>query len=213
MTEVTGMPKRSNMPSYPIIGSTPSVGQEVILLADGPLLPTDRPLPWPFKREEHSVLAWWRTFPADSFHGADHQHLLTTLRQIRVIHGDDDLRAALRGETDAAIGAALATMPISEITLQIDIAASTLLSSALNCNAAACLVLAQVIGLTDLAHPFAIELAGSWLCFGMRHSTAPDQFSEAAAILWQTFRERQAVREKAGAPFNEAVPPMVEPVK
>ena len=63
MTEVTGLTKPSNMPGCPIIGGTPSVGQEGMLLADGPHLPTDRPSSWPFKREEHSALAWWRTLP------------------------------------------------------------------------------------------------------------------------------------------------------
>lgn len=211
MTGVTGMPKRYDVPGCPIIGSMSSVGQDEILLADDLVLPTGRPHPWPFKREEHLALVWWRTFPADSFHGADHQHLLTTLRQIGVVHGGEDLRAALRGETDAAIGAALATMPISEITLQIDIAMSTLLSAALNCNAAACLVLAQVIGLTDLDHPLSVAIAGSWLTYGMRHSTDPDKFSEAAAILWREFGERQDVGNEVVIQVSEVRSPLTEP--
>ena len=211
MTEVAGLTKRSNMPGCPIIGSTPSVGQERMLLADGPLLPTDRPRSWPFKREEHSALAWWRTLPADLIHGADRRHLLVTLRQISVLNGDDDLRAALRGETDGAIGAALAAAPISAITLQIDIVMTSLLSAALNRNATACLVLAQVIGLTDLGHPLSVAIAGSWLTFGKRHSADPDKFSEAAAILRREFGERQHTGSKAVVKVNEATSPLTEP--
>ena len=99
-------------PNSPTRGGAGRVGWS---WAGGPLLPTDRPSSWPFKREEHSALAWWRTLPADSIHGADRRHLLATLRQISVLHG---LQAALRGETDGAIGAALAAMPVSAITFR-----------------------------------------------------------------------------------------------
>jgi hypothetical protein len=194
----------TNAPVCPKIVSTPTVGQKVTLLADGTPLSMDWPSPWPFKREEHSALAWWRTFAADSFHDADREHLLMMLRRVSILRGDEELATALHGAADAAIGAALATMPIDKITLQVDIAMTALLSVALNRNGAASLVMAQVIGLTDLAHPFAMELAGSWLSYGMRHSTAPDKFGEAVAVLWESFQERHAVADKAGAHFDEA---------
>ena len=102
-------------------------------------------------------------------------------------------------------------MPISAITLQVDIVMTSLLSAALNRNAAACLVLAQVIGLTDLDHPLSVEIAGSWLSYGMRHSTDPDNFSEAAAILWREFGERQDAGKKAAVQVNEATSPLTGP--
>lgn len=113
MTKVAGKPKRINTPGCPNIVSTPTVGQEVILPVDGPLPPRDRPSSWPFKREKHSILVCWRTLPAHSFHNADHEHVLTTLRQVSGLHCDEELAAALRGEADAAIGAALATSILS----------------------------------------------------------------------------------------------------
>jgi hypothetical protein len=67
-----------------------------------------------------------------------------------------------------------------------------------------------VIGLSDLPHSLS-AIAGSWLSYGMRHSTDPDKFSEAAAILQQAFRERRLGGE-AGAHANDAAAPSVMPV-
>jgi hypothetical protein len=126
-----------------------------------------------------------------------------------MLHGDDDIDAALRGDAAAAISVALAVMPITNITLQVDIAMTTLLRSALEPNAASSLVMAQVVGLTDLDHPFGAALAASWLDFGRRHSTDPQKFSEAEVVLWEAFRERQgnggdgSHRDGAGLPLEE----------
>ena len=55
--------------------------------------------------------------------------------------------------------------------------------------------MAQVLGLTDLDHPFAIPLAASWYAYGLRHSMDPDKFRQAKAVLTAAFRERR--RDKA----------------
>lgn len=205
MTEITGAPKRSNPP--PIIVRTPIA----VLVAGDLLLPPDQPYPWPFKREEHSTLAWWRALPADSFGSADHEHLRKALRKISILHVDEGFAAALRGETYAAIGAALAAMPISEITLQVEIVMTSLLSAAPNRNAVACLVLAQVVGLTDLDHPLSVAIAGSWLSYGMRHSSDPDKFGEAAAIFWREFENPQDAGKMDAVQVNEAPTLLTEP--
>ena len=44
-------------------------------------------------------------------------------------------------------------------------------------------MLAQVLGLTDLGHPYATELAESWLAYGRRCSDSPDKFSKAETVL------------------------------
>ena len=155
-----------------------------------------RPSPWPFEPEDQSALAWWRTMTPESLHGANRQFLFATLRQISMLHGDDDFTAALRGDAAAAISVALAVMPITNITLQVDIAMTTLLRSALESNAASALVMAQVVGLTDFGHPFGTALAASWLDFGRRHSTDPRKFSEAEVVLWEAFREASGQRRR-----------------
>ncbi|UPK37147.1 hypothetical protein IVB18_07450 [Bradyrhizobium sp. 186] len=146
--------------------------------------------PWPFKAEDTSPLAWWRRLPSNALGGAERLLLLTTLEQIDVLHGGDDFAAALNGDPAAAIGATLSMMPIKEITLRADIAMTALLNCAIDGNAAAALVLAQVLGLTDLDHPYATELAESWLAYGRRYSDSPDKFGEAETVLLAAFRER-----------------------
>ena len=99
----------------------------------------------------------------------------TTLEQIDVLPGGDDIAAALEGDAAAAIGFAFSLMPIEKMTLRADIAMTALLRCALERNAAAALVLAQVLGLTNLGHPLATELATSWLAYGRRHSNNPSE--------------------------------------
>jgi hypothetical protein len=158
---------------------------------DNPAWRIKRPLdrPWPFKAANVSPLHWWRTLPSDAFRDAEHTVLLTTVRRIGVLHGGDDLTGALAGNPAAAIGVAFSLMPIEETTLTIDIAMTALCCCALARNAAAALVLAQVIGLTDLNHGLATELAASWYTHGLRHSSNPHKFSEAETVLLTAFRE------------------------
>jgi hypothetical protein len=129
--------------------------------------------PWPFRADDISPLAWWRTLPSDALGDAERLLLLATLEQIDVLHADDDFAAALKGDPSAAIGVAFTLMPIDEMSLRTDIAMTALLRCALERNAAAALVLAQVTGLTDLGHPYAIEIAGSWLVHGRCSSDNP----------------------------------------
>jgi hypothetical protein len=134
-------------------------------------------------------LAWWRTLPSDAFGEAQRLILLQTL-EIDVLHGGDDFAAALEGDPSAAVGVAFSLMPIYDMTLQVDIAMTALLRCALERNAAAALVLAQVTGLTALGHPYAIEIAGSWLVHGRCSSDNPRKFGEAETVLLTAFRER-----------------------
>src|SRR5260370_29801120 len=120
------------------------------------------PCRWPFEPQDTSPLAWWRTLPSDAFRDAERLLLLATLEQIDVLHGDD-FAAALEGDPSAAIGVAFSLIPIEEVTLKADIAMTALLRGVLERNAAPALGLAQVLGLTDLVHAYATELAASWL--------------------------------------------------
>jgi hypothetical protein len=146
--------------------------------------------PWPLKPDDISPLAWWRTLPSDAFRDAERLLLAATLEQIDVLHGGDDFAAALEGDPSAAIGVAFSLMPIEEMTLKGDIAMTALLLCVLKRNAAAALVLAQVLGLTDLGHSLATELAASWFTYGLRYSADPRKFSKAETALLAAFRER-----------------------
>ena len=146
--------------------------------------------PWPFKADGISPLAWWRTLRPDAIGNAERLLLLATLEQIDVLHGGADFAAALKGDPAAAIGVAFSLMPVEAMTLKVDIAMTALLQCVLERNAAAALVLAQILGLTDLGHPFATELATSWLAFGRHFSDNPRKFSNAETVLLGAFRER-----------------------
>jgi hypothetical protein len=146
--------------------------------------------PWPFKAADVSPLHWWRTPPSDAFRDAEQTVLLSTVKRIGVLHAGDDLTGALAGD-------AFSMMPIEETTLTIDIAMTALCRCALARNAAAALVLAQVIGLTGLDHGLATELASSWYTHGLRHSSNPRKFSGAETVLLTSFRECRPEGESA----------------
>ena len=158
---------------------------------DKPVLPVARPVTsWPFKARDTAPLAWWRTLPPDVFRDAERLLLLATLDGICVLNGGAGFAAAISGDATAAIGVAFSKMPITEITLTADIAMTALLRCALEHNAAAALVLAQIIGLTELEHAFSIALAESWYTHALHHSADPRKLGQAEAVLLAAFRER-----------------------
>ncbi|MCK1414841.1 hypothetical protein IVB55_18045 [Bradyrhizobium sp. CW4] len=152
--------------------------------------------PWPFKAEHSSPLAWWRKLPSQAFGEPERLHLRATLEQINVLHAEHELVAALKGDAAAAIEVTFTLMPISEISLRTDIAMTALLRCALERNAAASLVLAQVLGLTDLGHPYAEELATAWLAYGCLCSENPSEFSNAAVVLLTAFQDREREQDE-----------------
>ncbi|MEH2562404.1 hypothetical protein [Bradyrhizobium sp. AZCC 2289] len=190
-------PRRAGADSAPLAIDRGSVAANASI--DNPAWRIKRPpdRPWPFKAENVSPLQWWRTLPSDAFRDAEQILLLTTVERIGVLHGGDDLAAALAGDAAAAIGVAFSLMPIETATLTVDIAMTALCRCALARNAAAALVMAQVIGLTDLNHGLATELAASWYTRGLRYSSNPRKFSQAEAVLLTAFQERHRDGESA----------------
>lgn len=193
MTDATKTPRRWHRRHTT---TNPATGELLVALQVGPIMPDNpawrikRPSPWPYKAEDSSVLAWWRKLPSDLFQDFERAALVTMLEQVSVLHADDDVAAALAGDPAVAVGVALSLLPIEEINLRADIAMTALLCCACNRDATAALVLAQVLGLTDLDHPFATELAASWYTHGLRYSANPRKFSEVEATLLAAFRER-----------------------
>jgi hypothetical protein len=141
---------------------------------------------WPLRAAETSPLQWWRMLPSDAFRDAEQPLLLATLERIRVLRGSDDLTAALGGDPAAAIDIAFSLMPIETFTLEVDLAMTALARSA-----AASLVMAQIIGLTEFDHGLALDLAASWYVHGRRCSTDPGKFSEAETVLLAAILERR----------------------
>lgn len=188
MSDLTNPPERQ-FRFEPVIGngsSTPDNNYGELALSDDPELSesSDR---WLFSVQSSSPLVWWRRLPPQECGDTDRLHLVTTLRGITVLHGADDIAAALDGDATAAINVAVALMPIEKVTLQVEITMTALMRVALNGNATAALVMAQVIGLTDLGHDLANELAAFWLDHGERHSEDPEKFREARTVLLAAF--------------------------
>jgi hypothetical protein len=182
-SDVTKVPKRK------LLHEGPRGSSARRTCVDNPAWGMQQACPRPLKADDISPLAWWQTLPSDAFGDAEHLHLLATLEQIEVLHGGDDFAAALKGDPAAAIGVAFSLMPIEKMTLKADVAMSALLRCVLQRNAAAALVLAQVLGLTDLGHAYATELAASWLAYGRRSLDNPRKFSKAETVLLTAFRE------------------------
>lgn len=168
----------------------PNIGQGE-LASDNNSGPFKRPRRWPFQAETYSPLAWWRRLPPEAFGDTERLLLVKTIRRISVLHGGGDLAAAIRGDAAAAIGTALGLMPIEEITTPVDITMTALMCVALDGNAAPALVMAQVVGLTDVGHELAGELASAWLAFGERHTGEPGKFAGARVVLLSAFEEHR----------------------
>jgi hypothetical protein len=133
-----------------------------------PLRPHDwQPSSWPFRPEDVTPLAWWRTMPADLLGDAEHLLLSEVIGKIGVLKGREWI-SAMRGDAAASVEIALETLPISTVTLEVDLAMTALTLVALDGNAAAALVLSQVLQCVSLDHPFAKELSVSWLGINLR---------------------------------------------
>ncbi|MDF0579720.1 hypothetical protein [Bradyrhizobium yuanmingense] len=117
---------------------------------------------WPFEARDISPLAWWRTLPADLLRDAEHLLVIDTLGRISMFDRDDKLPAAVRGDTAAAIGAALSLLPVDEVTLAVDITMTALLRCALGGDATSTVVLANILHRIELNYPLAAELSFSW---------------------------------------------------
>jgi hypothetical protein len=125
-----------------------------------------QPSSWPFRPEDASPLAWWRTMPADLLRDAEHLVLRETISKVGVLKGRTWV-SAMRGDVPASIAIALEALPIKTITIEVDLAMTALMLSALAGSAASALVLSQVLQRTALDHPFAKELSVSWLALNL----------------------------------------------
>jgi hypothetical protein len=166
-------------------GSARIYAKRVTIAAVANLHDTERSSSWPFRPEDISPLAWWRTMPADRLRDAEHLILRDTLSKIGVLWGCEWVNA-MRGDAGASIAIAVELLPITEFTLQVDLAMSALLLNALGGNRAAALMLSHMLRKTELAHPCAPQLAGSWLASNLRAALKTDRALPKAAITRDT---------------------------
>ena len=99
----------------------------------------------PSMAHDVTPIEWWRRFPADQFGDAEQLLLQVTLDRVSVLRARKDVPAALRGDPVAAIRSAARLMPITRITLSIDLVMSGLLRAALAGDQAARLVLGSAL--------------------------------------------------------------------
>jgi hypothetical protein len=150
--------------------TTPTAATAAVLTGSIPPVATkakgSENLSWPFNPNDVTPLEWWRTMPADHLGDAQHLSLRATVDKICTMHGREGL-AALRGDGVACAAIAFGALPITEITLEVDLAMSALTVGALGGNAAATLLLSHILRQTSLDHPFARELSVSWLVLSL----------------------------------------------
>lgn len=127
------------------------------------------PESWPWTPEDFSPIEWWRSLPADCLGDAQHLLLRGTLDKICVMKGREWL-GAMRGDAAASIAIAVEMFPITEITLEVDLAMTVLVVSALGGDAAAAVILSRLLPRAPLDHPFARELSASWLVLNLRRA-------------------------------------------
>jgi hypothetical protein len=156
-----------------------------------------QPSSWPFRPEDANPLAWWRTLPADLLRDAEQLVLRETIRKIGVLKGCEWV-AAMRGDVPAGIAIALEAMPITTITLEVDLAMTTLMLGALAGSAASALVLSQVLQRTSLDHPFARELSVSWLALNLRRAIGTTKRSVEARSHGDNREARDAETQAIG---------------
>jgi hypothetical protein len=134
--------------------------------------PVARPgqdISWSFDPDDVTPLQWWRTMPADRLNGAQHLLLRATLEKVSLIKGREWL-SGMRGDAAAGIAIALHCLPITTVTLEVDLAMSAVALHALGGDAASALVLSHILRRVPMDHPFARDLARSWLALNLRRA-------------------------------------------
>jgi hypothetical protein len=127
------------------------------------------PSSWPFNTDDVTPLEWWRTMPAEHLGDAQLSHLRATVAKISVMK-DRQWLSSLQGDAAASIAIAIGAMPIGQITLEIDLAMSSLALCALDGSAGAALVLSHILRQVPLDHPFGRELSASWLALDLHRA-------------------------------------------
>ncbi|WP_438275828.1 hypothetical protein [Nitrobacter sp.] len=134
--------------------------------------PTARPgrdISWPFDPNDVTPLQWWRTMPADRLNDAQYLLLRATLEKVSLIKRREWL-SGMRGDAAASIAIALHCLPITAVALEVGLAMSAVALHALGGDAASAMLLSHILRRVPLDHPFARDLALSWLALNLRRA-------------------------------------------
>lgn len=142
---------------------------------------------WPHCAEDGHPLSWWRMLPPDLLGDVERGLVGSALEGLAVIGGGKKAAAALAGDAASAISVALSLVPLREVTLQVDVAMTALISCALNGDPVAVLVLAHILGRAQWGDPDAEELGLAWLDRHLARPMDPEQFAVSEAMLAAAF--------------------------
>ena len=142
---------------------------------------------WPYCAEDGHPIGWWRMLPPRLLGETERVLVNSALQRLAIIGGGAEVAAALQGDAAAATSVALSLVPLREVTLQVDLAMTALLSCALNGDAAAVLVLAHILGRAQWGDPDAEELGLAWLDRHIARPMDPKKFAVSEAALAAAF--------------------------
>jgi hypothetical protein len=144
-----------------LVTVAPTAPSPITLPREYAARPVARPgqdISWPFDPDDVTPLQWWRTIPADRLNDAQHLLLRATLEKVGLIKGREWL-SGMRGDAAASIAIALHCLPITTVTLEVDLAMSAVALHALGGDAASALVLSHILRRVPVDHPFARVVA------------------------------------------------------
>jgi hypothetical protein len=107
--------------------------------------------------------------PADRLNDAQYLLLRATLEKVSLIKRREWL-SGMRGDAAASIAIALHCLPITAVALEVGLAMSAVALHALGGDAASAMLLSHILRRVPLDHPFARDLALSWLALNLRRA-------------------------------------------
>lgn len=118
------------------------------------------------------TLSWWRNMPADLFDASTAKLLRETVAAVAIL-GEPAWDAAVAGDADAAVRLALRLNPKTTCPAIYDIIMTALLACAAEDNAAACLVMSDVLRRCPGAGRAEARIATSWLVRNFAKTMSP----------------------------------------
>jgi hypothetical protein len=116
-------------------------------------------------------LSLWRTLRAAEFEAPDLVAIRRLLAKI-VLFGRPKWRDAVVGNAPAAIAVAVSFLPIDNVTLQVDLAMTALISCAIEGNLAAAIVVANILRNLPGSAPLHRQIATSWFVSNLATASA-----------------------------------------
>lgn len=154
--------------------------------------------------------ALWRTWRAEQFDVADAdtlQHLLAKTS----LFGQPKWRNAVGGDVSAAVGVAVSFLPVDEVTVQFDIAMTALISYAIEGDAAAAIVVSNILRSLPGRERLHRRIATSWFVSNLAALSAGASKPQPAhkGGVRKAFRHRRKVSARSvGAPPRNRLTPV-----